>query len=260
LIQSEFKQKWLSKLAPKRGATQKSLESTKQQLQESYSSLKKSPTAKKEISEIENGKLINRLREQLNEMPSSVRGKIEKDLEDLLANKVTGSSLINFYADVNHYLGENAKQLSQLKEPIKKALSSISPDLSKDFEFVNDLYSKYYKIAGRLKPNLTSDIIQAGEALGLFGSIVTGNYPTLVTILGEKGAKHVARLMLTSPHLQQLAKKSVIAINENKFPLAKKLIEEYKNYFKKIEPEVYEKLSLLSDEELMEFLSTPQQK
>jgi len=49
LIQSEFKQKWLSKLAPKRGDTQKALSETKSGLGNIYANIESSPYAAKEI-------------------------------------------------------------------------------------------------------------------------------------------------------------------------------------------------------------------
>lgn len=246
LLQSDFKQKWLTKLSPKRGSTQKALTNTKNALSETYGTLQKSEAAGKEISEVNNGKLINSLLEKLNEIPREIRGVIEKDLNDLLNNKITGKSLINFWKDINSNLSWKTKQLSTLKEPIKKALNTISPELSKDFEMTNDLFSKYYNISAKLKPNLTTDIISAAEALGVIGSITLGHYPHLVHILGEKSARKLAQQMLINPHFQQLSKKMIVALNQNKFGLAQKLTDEFRKEIKKFSPEIAEKIENLS--------------
>src|SRR5215831_14305444 len=130
LIQSETKQKWLSKLATKRGSTQERLQETKQGLSKAYSGLQRSETAAQEISEQANGTLINEIFETLNELPRELRGKIEPDLKDLLSNKVTGRSLMNFFSDINSKYSGDRSKLSLLKEPIRKALGSISPELA----------------------------------------------------------------------------------------------------------------------------------
>ena len=255
LLQSEFKQKWLSKLAPKRGQTQKALRGTQKALGESYEILKKSPNATLEISEKVNGRLINELKSHLSDMPRDVQSKISKDLSDLLNNKITPNSLMNFYKDVSHSFSENTKQLSLLKEPIKKAIQTVSPELAKDFELVNNLYSKYSTIAGRLKPTLTSDIVRAAELLGITGSVLTGNYPTLTFILGEKAGKKLAQQMLINPRFQQLSKKMIVAMNENKFALAKKVIGELNGEILKFAPEAAEQLKELSLEDFEKLLN-----
>lgn len=249
LLQSEFKQKWLAKVAPKRGATEKALRGTKEALGEAYDTIRKGSKAGVEVSEKVNGHLINDLKAAMAEMPRDVQGKISKDLEDLLANKITPNTLMNFYKDVNAALGGSTKQLTLLKEPIKKAIRSVSPELAKDFEFVNELYGKYSTIAGRLKPNLTSDIISAAEALGITGSVLFGNYPTLIGIIGEKAGKKLSQQMLINPHFQQLSQKMVVAINQNKFGLAKKITEELNKEIAKFSPEASEHLQELTLED-----------
>lgn len=254
LLQSEFKQKWLSKLVPKRGGTQKALEKTKSELSNAYATIQKSPESTKALSLDSQKELMDSFSKKLFNMPSSVRNKVKEDLRDLLSAPVTGETLINFYTDVNHSLGQNTKQLSLLKEPIRKALSDISPKLGEDFELVNKLYSKYHPIASRLKPTLTSDIVQAAEAIGITGSILFGQYPTLAGIIGEKAAKKLSQQMLLNPHFQQLSQKMIVAINQNKFGIAKKVIEDLKKEVGKFSPETSEKIENLSEEDFEKML------
>lgn len=253
LIQSEFKQKWLTKLTPKRGSTEKALSETKKALDASYGTLQKSEEAAQSLPFNETEKFQDKISEILFKMPSAVRNKIKEDLSDLYSSPITGESLINFYTDVNHYLSDNAKQLSLLKQPVKDALASISPNLGKDFEMVNQLYTKYHPIAARLKPNLMSDIISAGEALGIgVGSIgiMFGMYPPMLTILGKAGTNKLAQKLLLSPHLQQLSKKMANALNQNKFGIAKKLAESFGNQIEKFSPKAAEQLQNISEKDL----------
>ena len=264
LLQSEFKQKWLSKLSPKRGSTEVALKNTKKGLQESYNSIQKSEKALVEISEIENGKLINSLMEKIDEMPSHIKSEIEKDLQELLNNKITGRSLMNFFKDINSKFSQNTNELSLLKKPITDALKTISPEVAKDFEMVNNLYTKYYRIASRLKPNLMSDIIGAGKALGIgistLGALTVGYYPPLIHLLGEKAASKLAQHLLINPRLQQLSEKMIIAMNENKFGVIKKLIKSFVNQIKNQSPETARALENISDKDLEEFLMNQKEK
>lgn len=255
LIQSEFKQKWLSKLSPKRGSTQKALENSKNALSQAYTKIQESPEALKGLSLREQTKFIKSLSDKFSKMPYEVRNKLKKDAIDLLKKPMTGESLINFYSDVNYNLGPQTKQLSLLKGPIKEAVNSISPNLAKDFNLINELYTKYYPISAKLKPNLTDDIVKAGETLGIIGSITMGHYPSLIGIAGEKAARKIAQQMLINPHLQQLSKKMVVALNQNKYFLSKKVVEDYINEIRKIDKSSADKFEELSKEELKELFN-----
>ena len=258
LIQSNFKQKWLSKLAPKRGSTSEALENTKEGLNKVYGTIQNSSKAGKEILEKDNGKLINGLYQKLDEMPRTVRSLIDKDLGDLLDNKITGKSLINFWRDINSKYGSDKKILSTLKEPVKEALASISPDLAKDFEMVNKLYTKFYPIAKKLKPNLMTDIIGASEYIGGAGSVLSaimGNYQPLLGMVGERAARKIAQQMLINPNLQQISEKMVLAINQNKPMVVRKLANSYAQIIGKYSPEYAEEIKNMGENQYKEFIS-----
>ena len=193
--------------------------------------------------------------DRLKNMPANVRNLIKEDFQDLISRPITGESLMNFYADVNHNLGNNTKQLSLLKEPIKNALKKISPELEKDFSLINDLYGKYYKISSKLKPNLTTDIIGASEAVGTLFALTTGNFPYLVKIGGEKAGRAIAQQMLINPRFQQLSHKMITALNENKFTVIRSTIDQFKREVEKISPEFANELEKISDEDLQKMLS-----
>ena len=127
----------------------------------------------------------------------------------------------------------------------------------------NNLYSKYYPIASKLKPSIASDIVSAAETITLLGGtglgLMTGNFSTLIAVLGEQGVKKIAQQMLINPKFQQLAEKSVEAINQNKFSTAKKLYGQYKIEVSKISPESGKKLPEISEDDFKE-LSRQRQK
>lgn len=259
LLQSETKQKWLSRLIPRRGATEAALKKSKGELSDVYQSIQKSEEALQKIPDQTSENLLEKINDILFDMPANVRGKIKEDLKDLMSKPMTGDTLINFWADINHNLGPSTKQLSLLKDPIQKALSELSPSLSKDFSLINNLHSKYYKIAGRLKPTITSDLISAAETIGFTGSgllaLTTGHYPTFVTLLGEKFAKKIAQQMIINPRLQQLSKKMGVALNQNKYSLAKKITNRFVDEIRNIDSDSADQMKAITDAELEEFFN-----
>jgi hypothetical protein len=257
LLQSEFKLKWLSKFTSRRGMTESALKNSKAGLSNAYEVIKSSPEAIAALPEKSRNALLENMTKIIEDMPSGVRDLLKQDAKDLVSKPITGETLMNFYADINHYLSSgNAKQLSRLKEPIKKALYEVSPQLGKDFEMVNDLYSKYHKIANKLKPNLTTDIIGASEAIGGLFGLVTGNYALLAKVGSEKTIRVVAQQMLLNPKFQQLSEKMVEAINQNKFGIAKKLANSYAYLLREEDPDLSDKLYDMSEEELKDFLTS----
>lgn len=254
LIQSGLKQKWLSKLSPKRGKTQRSLESTKEVLSESYGKLQSSKEAGFELGALDSKTFFQKMAEAAKEMPASVRNKIAQDAKDLTSGKLDGKSLINFYKDINHELGANSKQLSLFKEPVREALGKISPNLASEFDTINHLFSRYFEIAGKLKPTLASDLVSAAEAVGTLGAVITGHYPYLTHVVGARAGQQVAREMLMNPRLQQLSRKAVKALNENKYYTVKKVSELISKEMREISPEIADELDKLTEEELKDFL------
>lgn len=238
LIQSQFKQKWLAKISPKRGRTQRVLQDTQKALGKSYDTLKKSPLASSPINPEAQKKLLNRFAEIAQDMPASVRETVAQDFRDLVKKPITGESLMNLYRDINKGLGPKTKELVQFKEPISQAIAEISPELGIKFNNINNLFSRYYDIAGKLKPSLVSDLVTAAESIGLLGSLVLGDIPTLTKISAEKGIKFGARELLLNPRLNQLGEKFLLALNANKFGIATKIASQMNKEIKKLDDSI----------------------
>lgn len=261
LLQSETKQQWLSKIAPRRGGTKSALENSKNELQQAYGKTQESFAAQHKLPQQSVNKLIDTVEDKLLNMPSGVREKITTDFHDLLNGPVTGKTLINFYSDINHAMGKDSKQLSLLKEPIKNVLKEISPTLAKDFDTVNSLYTKYYPIASKLKPNIASDIIGAAEVITAGHAAyyaLFGQFLPLAAVVGEKTARGIAQQMLINPRLQQFSQKMVVALNQNKFGLAEKIAKEFKNELRKKSPEFSDKIEDLSLEDFQKLTKSQQ--
>ena len=229
LIQSEFKQKWFSKLAKKTGKSEERLSKTKSALDRSYEGLFKSPDSEKVLSSQSSNDLLGSLSKIAEDLPSEVRSRISQDMSDLVKKPITGQSLINLWKDINYYVSKGERQIGLFKEPIRKAIGSLSPELEKDFGLVNDLYKKYYPMAKNLKPHQVDKFVNAAEGLGLVGSVVTWNLPAIGSVIGVHSARLLAREMLINPRFQQLTNKMMIAIKGNSLPVFTKVSSEMQN-------------------------------
>lgn len=242
LIQSEKKQKFLTKAAPRRGRTKKLLDKSYQALGNVYDRLKTSSLATKELSPEASEKVLGSIESAMKEFPSDIRNVIKEDLSDLMNGPITGASLTNFFKDINHYLGKGHKQLGQLKEPLFKAFEDISPEFAQEFRLTNKLYSKYSDIAGKMKPTLVSDLYSAGEAIRLLTGLSLGNLPVLTEIVGEHSARILARELLLNPRLQNISKKMMTALNQNKFSAANQFLKSYTKELQESDPEIAQQL------------------
>jgi hypothetical protein len=251
LIQSELKQKWLTKFAPKRGRTQAALSKSKQALGNVYERLENSESAKNLLSKEQSSEVVKNIDDILEKLPSGVRDEISQDFQDLLSKPISGESLINFWKDLNHYISKGTDKLGIVKGPITDALENISPELASDFRMTNQLYSKYAKINAKLKPSLVGDLMSAGRAVRTLLGVTTGNYPLLIEALSESTGKRVARELLINPRLQNISNKMITALNQNKSSAANQFLKEY---IKEISKEDQELADVLSDIDFKELL------
>lgn len=255
LLQSERKQRFLSKLAPKRGKTQKVLKETKTGLGKAYEAIKNSQQATSQIPTQSQDIFFNKMGKLLEDMPANVRNKIYEDAKDLVSKPITGQTLINFYQDINANLGHKTQQLTRLKKPIQEALSSISPELGQDFSNLNKLYGKYFPIANKLKPKLADDILSGVEKAGVLGSFIFGYPIPLAHLAGQHTLRKISSQMLLNPRFQQHGKKLVEALNQNKFSTAKKVIDLIAKEIKPDSEEIYDYLNNISEDEIKELFS-----
>lgn len=240
-IQGEKKGRFLSKLIPRRGRTERAVKQTRQALGRVYNQLRARPEAQQLMSPQQVNTFANEVAAVTQDWPAHLRDVVRQDAADLARSGFTGDNLINFWQDLSslHKLGY--ARTGTLKGPITNALDSISPQLGEDFRMTNDIYSNFSNLASRLKPGFATDILN-GVAKFLRGGRVmygflTGNYPVLLEALGEEGAKLFSREMLINPRFQNLGKQMITALNENKIPVLKTLADKFSDYLKPIDKE-----------------------
>lgn len=254
LLKKDFKEKWLSKFSPKRGRTQKILEKTKGKIDVARDKISELPGSKELFDQETTSTFLKELGEKALDIPASVRNKAAQDAKDMLKTGVSPASVMNFWVDLNHEIGKGADRLGVLKGPIRNILEkSNNPEILKAFDDTNKLYSRYYKIAGKLNPDFINDFVTASEIFGigegLREALFYGNPTFLKAMLLEKGARIGAREVLLNPRFQQLGEKTLMALNKNKFGLAKKLIDNMRNELIKMDPSLKGKLDELTLED-----------
>lgn len=237
LVQSDFNRNILSKIANRGNRTQEALKNSYDAIGRVYGRLSENPEALKSLNANQANKVGSEIQSTLSGMPAGLRNTIGEDLTDLLNNPITGKSLINFYQDVNYYVGKGDRQLGLLKEPITKALGQISPKLGEDFISTNKLYQSYHEIAKDLKPSIVSDFLAGTEPLSLLYGAISGNYPLIAGTIGEMAARKMAANLLLNPRFQNFSRQIVQALNKNKFGVAQKILESMTEFAREEDPD-----------------------
>lgn len=243
LIQNEKKQKALSKLAFRGEKTQAKLGNVKEEMSKLYENLEAQPFARNVLSKSDQNNLMYGFKEKFSKLPDELRKKIAPDFKDLISGPIDGEKLINFWKDLNYHIQKGESRLGILKDPISKSMNKIAPEFGKDFQTINELYSRYAGIRKILKPSTISNFFEKTMKYRIIGGIVTGYYPILLETLGEAAARKIATEMLTNPRLQNISKQLVKALNENKLKLAQNLATALRNEIGENNPEIYEDLT-----------------
>lgn len=231
------KRRFFGKFAHTGESAQDILKGTREGVQNIYQTLETSPIAKNMVSQPSLNKFANDMQTLGQKMPYAIRSQLKNDAADLVKASmkkggVSGEDLMNFYHDVSSRYNLGRTQLELFKQPIKEAISSINPQLGKDFETVNRMYQKSAQIGRILKPSQYEQIISLGEAYEAGAAVSTGDAGRLRRLLGIVGFRKLSEKMLTSPRLQNLIKKTQVAVEKNQLPLIKKFGDEFLREFK----------------------------
>ncbi|MFQ5685099.1 MAG: hypothetical protein ACE5GV_00415 [Candidatus Scalindua sp.] len=222
-IQSEGKIKLFSKFARKTPDVQKRLAKTKDALGNVFDSIKESDAAQEFVDPTISGPMIGKLSSAMRKFPSRVRSTFAADFEDFLNAPTTGDEIINLWQDINSSFTGSRKQLVAVKNILRQGLREVNPELAKDFESANKLFAGFKTLERSLKPSLFSTILDIGEVGELFAGITTGSFGLIKSAIGSAAARSLSSEMLVNPRLQSLSKKTLQALNQNKFRAAASL-------------------------------------
>lgn len=230
----------LGKVAEKGSGPAKKLRATQEMLGRTYEGLRSRPEAAKPLTGEVWTNMINKVEGRLQDMPAKVRNVIMEDFQQLVGSDKSPKSIMKFYRDVSKNTGGATKELSLLKDPLKDAMKSVAPELAKDFNLTNQLYSRWADVNQKLNPkhaDFFNRLIDLTEWGRVGAGIYMGNYPLIVEAIGEKAGRRLATEMITNPRLQNLSKQTITAINSQKYNIANQLRDKMIKMIKKDHPE-----------------------
>lgn len=227
LVQSAKKQRLLGKVASKKGRGETAIKETKKALNELIEGHFEHPSAKTVLNEFEAGSSMEKLKNQIDKMPSVVGDLMIKDLKKLESSPKSAEDFMRFYRSINKNFGPKTKELGILKGPTVEAIEKIDKNLASDFVNTNELYSNWAEISRTLSPTLASNLIEGSKPIqlvyGLVHGATTGNFGFLETAIGDFAVRKLATELLINPRFQNLSKKMLNALEKNKFAVANNL-------------------------------------
>lgn len=225
LEESNKARRFAAKASRPGSKTKDILDFTREKLGGAWKTLEDSPEAVKNLNPRAKRKFTEQMTKQLEDLPSDLRTKINSDYNDLLKSDFKGNNLINFWQDLNHYIGKGDTKLGILKEPLKNAIESISPELRKDFQLMNTLYKNFAEHNKLMKPKTFEELFLLGEAGSLITGMALGNPAIIYSVLGTAAGRELARELVINPRLQRMTKRFANALNKGKIPAAKQIYE-----------------------------------
>lgn len=253
LVQREKKAATLSKVARKGTKTKEIFESIKEKLGDSYNAIKSHKIAKVKLDPLVKQNLnseFSKIRDNLSKTLASSPDRqaalefIDKAINSLAGTDITPEHLVNFWQDINKSVKWNSiqggkKALTQLKKPISEALERVAPNLAKDFEMTNDLYSKYSQIAKKLKPDIVDSFVNKGEILAAPAAglaLLQGNPWVLSGLTTESAIRILGREMLINPYFQNIGNKLVKNFNNSSMKGVTQTVQQVKEYMMRKHP------------------------
>lgn len=237
-VQSEGKTRFFSRLAAKGPRTQTALRQSREAIGRIYEGIRQSPEATQAIPTGATTEMIENLETTLFDMPRSVRNTILGDFEDLVSQPITGNTVINFWQDINSSFRGNRQQLGRLFEPLREGLRATSPQLAEDFQLTNQLFSNVARLGRSLRPNIMSELLDAGEAGAIVVGVGTGNFSLLKKVAGEVAGRGLAREILINPRFQSITRKMLTALNQNQLGVANSALQALKKEIGKTNPDI----------------------
>lgn len=253
LLQSEGKTALVGTLSRKGTRTKKVFANLKESLGDSYGNIKSRVSNLGSVNYANQQILETKFRNIRNDMAKTLKASPDKEaainfIDDAIAkiskNGATPEELINFWQDINKSVKWNSiqggkKSLTKLKEPILEVLNNVTPDVAKDFEMTNQLYTKYAQIAKKLKPDLVDAFINKGElASGVPSALALawGNPQPFVALGGEVAGRILAREMLINPYFQTIAGKLVHNFNAGSVKAIQGTVKQVQEYMQRKHP------------------------
>ena len=155
---------------------------------------------------------------KMEKIPYFHKELIQNDVARLLEGDVTWGKLRDFEVAVNNKIKatEGGKAvLGTLKEPVNFAERMMSPQLFKEKQIANEIYSSGKKFLKTIKPSNLSSLVKMGEFGGLVYSLLSGNPLAAKGILAKKASQFAVAKYLTNPRFLGMRKKLLQAVSKD---------------------------------------------
>jgi len=256
LVTGDRKAKALGKLAKKSGKTERLLGSINEKAGTALDNVKKTAAGLPQLSGEAAGELGGKFADIVEDLRKTVKPSPDKQSainfiteahENLMNQGATPESLINFCQDINAAANWNTmrggkKILARLKEPILDTLRQSSPELAQDFELANSLYSRSKFLSNALKPSTIDNVLDKGPVGAIMVSLALGNPGIISKYIGTDVFRTLSREMLFNPRYQNISKKMLNALKDNKPKAAESFLQLFKDEIKKDHPDIFEEL------------------
>jgi hypothetical protein len=231
-IQAEKKVSRLSPIAHKGRSTTERLLKSRESIGKIYERMAESPQAQVPMSSQDTIGFLGDLHKEVMRLPSQVRQHFMKDFLELAQGGFNGKNLMNFYQDVNHYMGRGMKELGGLNKVVGSQLEKI---LGEDFRLTNQLYKNNIKLGIRIRPDLAEQFNNLRSGSELAYGIASGDAGLIKTALGEVLGRRLISGLLTKPRWQNLSKKMVEEIKNGRYAAAQKVLNLLQSELEKVE-------------------------
>lgn len=203
-IQSPGKIGFLSRFAHRGRGTTGRIEGSRRALGRAYENLETSPQGQALFNPQQRTDLLNDLSGELNTLPRAVRDVIERDAMDMLRSPPNAASLMDFYRDVNYYIGRNERRLGGVRQVLENHLTNV---FGEDFTAINELFGNVRRLGINVRPDLASHFHDFRSAANLSESILSGNKKGIIRAVAEIASRIAASKALVSPYLQNTSNK-----------------------------------------------------
>lgn len=177
---------------------------------------------------------------------------LDEAIEKLKSEGASPESLINFYQDINSAVNWRAikggkKELSEVKNAIVDSMKNTSPEIAKDFESANKLWSKLENFRSKVGWGDLEKYIELGKFAPFLYGIAKLDIPSLVSMglitSGAQAARRIGTEFLTNPSWQSISRNSIKAVEKNSPKIAALAYNQFKSKVKKDMPEEYKEIN-----------------
>lgn len=260
LSTSKAEKSILGKFASKGSKTEDLLKDTKETLGSAFEDLNKKASSLPRLSPKQNKQVISSFEDVTKKITKTLANTpdeknalemINESLSKLRNFGSTPEELVNFYRTINSKV--NWKNMSrgdvyknEIKNVLKDTLKETNPEFSKDFEVLNDFYSRFFDLEKSLSQNEMQKAITTFNDLRRVGqvgwSLVTLNPGPLLEAMGEKAFQVYARESLINPTIRRMNQGIINAAKEGSEKTVRNLVNSQLKYLRQEYPKDFKGL------------------